>query len=809
MKRVNHKLVWVLLLAVIAVTLTGCGNSSSDSNLTVSKDLPAGWSTSGGGLAYDGTERECFYVAGDTVKNQDFQYVTDVTFAEDDRGIAALVFQSSEDSKNCYVAKVDARTNKASLYKIEHGLELALGVDIKIEDKTDYNLRVNMIGTHIDFFVDNTLICGTGDYVVSQDLGQNDALLSGHFGLLAGTGAATFTHTNYQVYEEGESPVLTELTVFPQTGAVETEGNLLANSWYVYQQYVSSDCESVELYLQTAEGVNTTVLCSDTGETVDSYISLNPGQNHFQILTSTPDEEGNPVNQVSYRLNILRRGEGYYQEPYRSLYHYSTKEGWANDPNGLVKLGDTYHMYYQFYPEGTDWGAMHWEHAVSTDLIHWEEKGIVLYPNEYGTMFSGCAVADTDNVSGLFDSNGGIIAYITANGNGQRIIAAYSQDGDNWTYYRGTDENGEPNGDDVLIDWFDDELLNQAFRDPKVFKYEDTYFMVIAGGKLRIYSSENLLDWKLESTYGDKPNNSSGLTVETECPDLYRLPIEGEDGWKWVLSYGGRRYQVGDFTQTDGRWEFIADPEYAEPAVMNFGNDSYAAMTYYIDPSFNEDTQERVISYNWMNSWDYCTAVDDFSGNDRFNGTFNLNLEMSLTRDKDGKLVLKQTPIAEYGEYVFPAENIAVSTSASIADGETAMIEGFSGDSYLMDVVMTPESGTTRAGALVRVGEENSLSVSYDFAADTLTMNRSGKNSPFSSNSFSQTVSEKQDDGSIVLHIYVDKCSVEVFSENYTAAGAMMVFPEESDTGAALFAEGGSCQFDVTITQANSIWESK
>ena len=122
-----------------------------------------------------------------------------------------------------------------------------------------------------------------------------------------------------------------------------------------------------------------------------------------------------------------------------------------------------------------------------------------------------------------------------------------------------------------------------------------------------------------------------------------------------------------------------------------------------------------------MNSWDYCTVVDDFSGNDCFNGTFNLNLELSLARDKDGKLVLKQTPIEEYGEYVFPAENIAVDTSVTVSAGETVTLDGFSGDSCQMDVVITPE-----AGALVRVGSENSPSVSYDLTTDTLTINRRG-----------------------------------------------------------------------------------
>lgn len=129
--------------------MAGCnGSSKFDTNLTTGKDLPTGWSVTDAGLSYDGPERECYYVTEDALANQDFQYATDVSFADEKRGVAALVFQSSEDSKNCYVARVDARTNKAGL-------------------------------------------------------GQNDALLSGRLGLQAGIGAATFQHTNYQVYAEG------------------------------------------------------------------------------------------------------------------------------------------------------------------------------------------------------------------------------------------------------------------------------------------------------------------------------------------------------------------------------------------------------------------------------------------------------------------------------------------------------------------------------------------------------------------------------------------------------------------------------
>ena len=791
-----------IIIACVAILFAACGEKAPGRE---TEPLPEHWSATDTGLAFDGQTWDSYYFSGVSLSDKDFQYAADVTFADGNQGLAALVFQSSDDRSNCYVASLSALTNRAELYKIENGQQIPLGTEIPVEEKDTYHLQVNMIDSHIAYFVDNTLICSTGDYMVASDLGQNDALMSGKLGLCASDGAMTFENVGHVIHETGTAPALTSLSLEAQSGEAEFAGNMLTSDWYVYQQYVSYDCETVDIRTETVSGVEAVILSSDTGETVSGSAALRVGQNRFQICTATEDGQ----YQLSYRLNILRRSEDeYYAEPYRGLYHYSVKEGWANDPNGLVKLGDTWHMFYQFYPSGTDWGTMHWAHASSKDLIHWEEKGVVFYPNEYGTMFSGCAVVDENNVSGLFGEKGGIIAYITANGNGQRIIAAYSEDGDHWTYYRGKNENGERNGDDVLIDWRDDPLKQEAFRDPKVFRYEDTYFMVIAGGMLRIYSSTDLIHWTIESTYDGQPGefeNAAGLRVETECPDLVRLPIEGETGWKWLLSYGGRRYQIGDFTNASGKWEFVADDEYAEPVPMNFGNDSYAAMTYYIGSSFNGDTQDRVIAYNWMNSWDYCNRVDDLSGNTRFNGVFNLNLELSLTRDKSGKLLLKQTPVEEYAQYIFPAANVALDTTVTAGAGKCTALD-FAGDAYVLDVTIRPGAGTTVAGVQVRANEDEYVSVEYDFATDTLTLDRSRLGGFSASIRFSQVVTEVRDDGSVTLHIYVDKSSVEVFSGDYTAAGAAQVYPGKENTGIAVFSEGGTSGFDVTVTTANSMW---
>ena len=95
----------------------------------------------------------------------------------------------------------------------------------------------------------------------------------------------------------------------------------------------------------------------------------------------------------------------YYAEPHRPQFHFSPERMWMNDPNGMVYHAGTYHLFYQYHPESTVWGPMHWGHATSKDLLHWEHKPIALYPDENGYIFSGSAVFDAKNTSGFGTSD--------------------------------------------------------------------------------------------------------------------------------------------------------------------------------------------------------------------------------------------------------------------------------------------------------------------------------------------------------------------------------------------------------------------
>ena len=254
---------------------------------------------------------------------------------------------------------------------------------------------------------------------------------------------------------------------------------------------------------------------------------------------------------------------GLWQEPHRPQIHFSVPCGFNNDPNGLIYYHGTYHMFYQFNPCSNEFGHMHWGHAISKDLLHWEVQDVALFPDEMGAMFSGSAIEDCENVSGLSKNDKSpMLLYYTAapdktllgkKGNKLRTqCLAYSNDGGKtFTKYSGNPIIGHIGG------------MN---RDPKVLWVEEMrkFVMIIylTDSVYQFLSSDNLMDWT--------PFQKVRLEGDRECPDLYMLMCNGDR--KWVFSGASDFYLVGHFTEN----EFVIE---SEPQRLTYSRWSYAAQS--------------------------------------------------------------------------------------------------------------------------------------------------------------------------------------------------------------------------------------
>jgi len=770
-------------------------NENYKTNLEGLSTLNGEWEVTAEGLHSNAVDKGDAFMYSAT-KCKDFVYSTDVKLLSDG-GAASLLFRSNSATshKYSYAVNLDAGSKACKFWRWTDGADSQLINEKKVpatEDNT-YNLKVVAIKGWISYYVNNQLVASSGDYTLQpDDRGQDTCYFDGYFGLLNWNGDMVFQNTYYKAIEGDFDPTLTNVEVTSTTGAVEKKAQFSPNE-PIFIQYVNNDASTVDINA-TAKSANAVVVVKDAEGNAyadGKNVPVAVGKNYVDVLSTVTAEDGTTAT-LTYRVNVHRRQQAgiYYNEPYRDQYHYSVKDGWGNDPNGLVYYKGKYHFFYQFYDD-TKWGPMHWGHAISTDLVNWTEEPMALYPDANGAMFSGCIVADETNQSGLFSTDeGGLVALITCDGNGQRIKLAYSEDeGATWTKV-----------DKIAADWSRDELGSMDFRDPKVFRWEGKWFMVIAGGPLRIYSSPNLVDWKCESTY---------FNLHTECPDMY--PIKADDGAiKWVLSLGGRFYKVGDFKEVNGRWTFVPDEAYADVKVngiMNFGKDSYAAMTFYVqDFGIAENpTLPEIIEINWMNTWDdYCNAVADKVGQ-KFNGTYNLALKEGLVKDGD-KYVLTQTPIENYKD-LRSAEPVVNEKDIEVAADNT-VLNNFAGDCYEIVSTFRPAEGTTKVGFQLRVGEDEHTDVIYDIASKRLSIDRSKSGTQISgrfSDVDSQEV-ERNADGSVTLHIYVDRASVEVFTRGYTAAGGNQIFPSLDSKGAKVVVEGEPAKADIAIYALESIW---
>lgn len=431
-----------------------------------------------------------------------------------------------------------------------------------------------------------------------------------------------------------------------------------------------------------------------------------------------------------------QQAAGQYHEQYRPQLHFSPKAHWTNDPNGMVYFKGTYHLFFQYYPGGTTWGPMHWGHATSKDLIHWKEQLIALYPDSLGYIFSGSAVADSNNTSG-FGKNGKIplVAIFThhdpkgekaGKDDFQNESLAYSLDnGETWTKYAGNPV-----------------LKNSGirdFRDPKVMWYakEKKWVMTLATkDHITFYSSSDLKNWKKESEFGKEAGAHGGVW---ECPDLFPLSLDGKTYWVLIvnLNPGGpnggsaTQYFIGQF---DGKSFTAIDNK---TKWLDYGPDEYAGITW-------NNTGNRRIFLGWMSNWDYANQVPTV----KWRNAMTIPRELALF-EMNGSIYVKSSPVSE----LLSLKKKGVEKKSKVLPGQ-----------YLMKI-----NADTRSDFSITLSNKNDerLVVGFDKAKDQYFIDRTKSGETNFSSNFSRIAYAPRlaKTASSTLLLLVDSSSVEVFAD--------------------------------------------
>lgn len=464
------------------------------------------------------------------------------------------------------------------------------------------------------------------------------------------------------------------------------------------------------------------------------------------------------------------------EKQYRPTFHFSPKNGWMNDPNGMFYYNGYYHLYFQHYPDDSKWGPMHWGHAISMDMITWKEQPIALYPDDLGYIFSGSAVVDIENTSGLSTENKiPVVSIFThhdmlADKAGKVIdetqSIAYSLDeGVTFKKYEGNPVIENPSIPD--------------FRDPKVSWHEESKQWILAlaaGQEVMFYASKDLKKWDFASKFGQGIGNHDGVW---ECPDLFPLPVQNKENTKWVLlvsiNPGGpnigsaTQYFVGDF---DGKTFTIDETFQQEQSSehnfwLDYGPDNYAGVTWS-----NATTSKGGKLYiGWMSNWLYANEVPT----EHWRGATTIARELGLIHDgKTYRLI--SSPVRElegYRSKKVADTNISVEGKTVLTTAKTISLSNTE-INFNIENVMQGNYTFTLANTQ---GDE--LKFGFDAEEGLFFLDRSNSGKTDFSENFTtlarapRTSSSNNLDAKIIL----DKTSIELFYDEGQTVMTGIFFP--------------------------------
>ncbi|MEA5138619.1 glycoside hydrolase family 32 protein [Arcicella rigui] len=497
-----------------------------------------------------------------------------------------------------------------------------------------------------------------------------------------------------------------------------------------------------------------------------------------------------------------------YKEQHRPLYHFSPSIGWMNDPNGMVYYKGEYHLFYQHYPNDNVWGPMHWGHTVSKDLVNWKNLPIALYPDSLGYIFSGSAVIDWKNTSGLgINNKPPMVAIFTYHNmeaeKAQRSdvesqgIAFSNDNGRTWIKYA-KNPVIKNNG-------------SRDFRDPKVFwdeKHQQWVMALAVQNHHEFWVSKNLKEWSNSGSFGKEWGNHSGVW---ECADLF--PLKEGDVTKWVLIVNinpglpnggsGTQYFVGDF---DGK-TFILDED-QKPFVKNghalwldYGRDNYAGVTWSDIPK--EDGRRILIG--WMSNWDYANQVPTSA----WRSACTLPRELTLKKTKNGYRVFAN-PVKEVGllkdkSQVFTLKNQVVDGTKDLSSALK-----FSPKTSALNVTFEVTEAKTKFEIIMENSRGEFYALGYDAKKNEFFSDRTQSGKVNFSAKFAKNIHvtpRTSTDKTISLNIYFDVASAEMFADKGETVMTEIFFPNEDFSKLKIKSSNGSVKIKELKVQAiKGIW---
>ena len=483
-----------------------------------------------------------------------------------------------------------------------------------------------------------------------------------------------------------------------------------------------------------------------------------------------------------------------YGEPNRPGFHFSPQRNWTNEPNGLIHHNGRYHMFYQENPFNNQFGNQSWGHAVSTDLVNWEQRPTAI-PYEDGVFsFSGSAVYDQNNTSGLgTGGDGPLVAVYTGwtpalNGRQDQRLAFSNDSGDTWTKF---------SGNPVL------DIGSNEFRDPKVFWHDDTQMwkMVTSHGgqrKVNFYESPDLQDWTFKSSFSAPAQ--TGING-WEVPDMFQVPVDGNpNNKKWVLSItpdsgspaggNGVMYFVGDF---DGS-SFTSNNPPSSTLWADYGRDFDGQQSWANMPD------DRTVWTSIMQSYGEHVPTSPWRGQMAF------PREVTLETTSNG-VRLKQTPIAEIANQRIEGAETLLS-NVTVAPGSDPLA-GLNLQHDMFELIATFDPADSFSfGFSVREGA-NGDTTRIGWQADQMYMDRraSGDLSFDAGAGGLHFAPLPQDNGLVKFHALVDRNSVEFFGNDGESVISNLIFPDGSSQGISAFSFGGNATLQsLEIYPLASIW---